>query len=128
MMEISIKSRRPDQMRYKTCGDYYYVGSKMFLDVCDQKNEDMNFLIMIHELIEEHLTKRSGITEPVIMAHDLMFEKEREEGKHDEFAEPGEDPRSPYRDAHLFAEGIEKQICEKMGIDWNEYNENLIWD
>lgn len=123
-MDYTIRTR--EKMRYNTCGDYYLVGKNMFIDVMDQKNEDKNFLIMIHELIEEHLTRKRGIKEQEIMNFDYMFEKERLEGKWDEFAEPGYDPRSPYRKEHIFSENIERLLAQELGIDWTEYGQNLI--
>lgn len=113
-------------MRYPTAGDYYLVDTTMFVDICDQNNEDKDFCIMIHELIEEHLTRKRGIKEQDIMDFDLLFEKEREEGLHDEYAEPGYDMRAPYRKEHIFSEIIERQLAQELGIDWVEYEKNLI--
>jgi hypothetical protein len=128
MDEISIKTRKPNQMRYKTCGDYFYDhGSRLLrIEICEQKNNDFEFMIGIHELIEEYITRKEGITEQNIMDFDLMFEEERKQGLHSDSDEPGDNPRSPYKDQHRFAENIERQICLRLGIDWNTYNNELI--
>ena len=106
--------------RYKTVGDYWYPQSyRMELRVSDMQNEDYEFLVMIHELVEAHLCRKRGIEEPVIKAFDEAFEARREEGNTDE---PGFDPNAPYFKEHTFATFIEAQIAEELGIDWEEYS------
>jgi hypothetical protein len=36
--------------------------------------------------------------------------------------EPGHDPKAPYNKEHIFAEKIERQIAEELGVDWEEYS------
>ena len=84
-------------------------------------NPDYEFLVSIHEQIEEHLTRRRGLTEPEIMAFDVMWEKEREKGKHEPDEEPGHDPRAPYRKEHIMAENFERMLALEMGLDWKAY-------
>lgn len=124
-MRYVIESKPNLRVVSKGCGDYFQSGNTTFIDVKEQKNKDSEFLVCLHEILEEYLTRRDGIKEEDITDFDTMFEKEREEGKHDEFAEPGEDIRAPYREQHLFAEYIERLVCEKMGLDWDKYNKEL---
>lgn len=121
-MNITIKTIPYHDQRYETCGDYFtaFDGALQFR-INDIGNEDYEFLVSIHEQIEEHLTRRRGLKEPDIMAFDLMWEKEREEGKHAPDEEPGHDPRAPYRNEHVMAENIERQLALAMGLDWNDY-------
>lgn len=116
-----------DQHRYETVGDYFVDkdGVNQFR-VSDMGNEDYEFLVAIHELIEEHLTRRRGLTEPEIMAFDEMLEKERAEGKHSDSDEPGFDARAPYQKEHTIATGIEQMLAGHMGIDWNKYDETVM--
>lgn len=107
---------------YPTCGNYKRMpggGTAFFVN--KMGNEDYAFLVLIHEMVEEHLTRRRGLTERVIMAFDLMWEKEREAGKHKPDDEPGHDPRAPYRREHVLAENIERFLAWEMGLDWDAY-------
>jgi len=117
-------------MRYPSCGDFYKIEvdnkSMTKIEVAEQINPDYEFLIMIHELIEEYLTRKRGITEESIMEFDLKFEDERDQGLHAESTEPGYDKRAPYRDEHIFAELIERLIAKELGVDWIEYEKDLI--
>jgi hypothetical protein len=126
-MDYAIEVLKKEKMRYSTCGDYYQIADTLSkFDICEQVNPDYEFLIMIHELVEEYLTRKRGITEESIMDFDLKFEDERDQGLHSEWAEPGYDIRSPYRKEHIFAELIERLIANELGVDWIEYEEKLI--
>ena len=113
-------------MRYPTAGDYYWKGPKLRFDICKQVNNDYEFLILMHELTEEYITRKRGITEQEIMDFDLLYEKEREEGLHSESDEPGHDLRAPYRQEHIFAECIERMLAYELGIDWMTYEKDII--
>lgn len=109
--------------RYETVGDYWYPQSfRMELRVSDMQNEDFEFLVMIHELVESHLCRKRGIPEPIIKAFDEAFEAKREVGNEDE---PGFDPLAPYFKEHTFATIIEAQIAEELGVDWDEYSKKV---
>lgn len=125
-MNITIKTIPYREQRYETCGDYWLGkdGSIQFR-VNDMASPDHEFLVSIHEQIEEYLTRRRGLKESDIMAFDVMWEKEREEGKHAADEEPGHDPRSPYRNEHVMAENIERQLALEMGIDWTTYSKDV---
>ena len=126
-MNITIKTIPYREQRYETCGDYFLApdGSTQFR-VNEMGNADYEFLVSIHEQIEEHLTRRRGLKEPDIMAFDLAWEKEREEGKHGDDEEPGHDLRAPYHKEHVMAENIERMIALEMGVDWNAYGKAVI--
>ena len=124
-MKIVIDFLNSEQMRYSTCGDYFYdkEGVKHF-QIIDTGNEYYNTLILLHEMTEEIISKNQGIIEQDILAHDIWHEKEFNEGR-TEIYEPGEHPLSPYADSHFFAETIERLIANKLKIDWNEYDKSL---
>lgn len=128
-MRYTVGTRLKNQMRYKTAGDYYLVGNKdngtIFVDICQQKHPHYEFLIAIHELVEQYLTESRGITEQSIMDFDLKFEEERAQGLHDEHREPGDDQRAPYRKEHRFAENIERLIAHELGINWSDYEQEI---
>jgi hypothetical protein len=122
-MNLEAKTIPYTEQRYQTCGDYWDNASGKHFRINDMGNEDYAFLVFVHELIEEHLTRRRGLTEPEILAFDLMWEKELAEGKHDVDDEPGHDSRAPYRTEHVFAENVERLLAGVMGIDWNAYGD-----
>ena len=124
-MRYLIETRKKELMNYATAGDYYIIGNKLFVDICEQVDEDYEFLIMIHELIEEYLTRKRGILEPDITKFDKQFEEERESGLWND-EEPGMDPRAPYRKEHIFAENIERLLAQELGVDWVEYSQKII--
>jgi hypothetical protein len=126
-MNIQAKTIPHSEHRYETVGDYWTDenGVTQFR-VSEMGDEDYAFLVFVHELIEEHLTRRAGIDEPKIKAFDEMFEKERDKGKHADSDEPGFDSRSPYQREHTIATGIEMMLAGEMGINWNEYNKTVM--
>ena len=112
MYNANIKTiPHPDQ-RYDTLGDYYTEGGVIQFRVSSLANNDYEFLIALHELIEKQLAKKMGITEQMIDAWDLTHEDEEE---------PGALEGCPYRDAHMIAEGIERVVATKLGVDWDHY-------
>lgn len=82
-------------------------------------NEDYEFLILLHELIETFLCKRRGITAEAVDAFDMRFERDRSEGNVDE---PGDNPAAPYYSEHQFASIIERFMAHELGVDWDEYD------
>lgn len=109
--------------RYETVGDYWYPSEeRMELRISDMENEDFEFLVLIHELVEAHLCRKRGIEEPIIKAFDEAFEAKREVGNEDE---PGFDPLAPYVKEHTFATDIELQIAKELGVDWDEYSKKV---
>jgi hypothetical protein len=108
--------------RYETVGDYWIDDEGVIqFRQSDMHNEDFEFLVSIHEQIEEHMTRRRGLKEPDIKAFDEMYEKERSEGLHSQSDEPGFDKRAPYLKEHTIATGVEMMLAGHMGVDWNEY-------
>lgn len=107
-------------------GDYFIdAWNALHIRVSDTGNDDMNFLIQLHEFIEEHLTRRRGLTEPEIQAFDEQFEREKLDGLHPENAEAGFSKGCPYLREHMIATGIEMQLAGIMGIDWQDYEEKI---
>jgi len=118
-MRIITKVVPLDWQRYDTLGDYFDNGDALHFRITDTGNDEYNKLILIHELIEELMTRHRGISEKDILEFDLKFDDSKQEG------EPGDQIDAPYRNEHRFAEMIEKMICHELGIDWIKYNEDL---
>jgi len=115
-----------EKMRYPTVGDYFFDehGTK-HIQVADMGNADFHLLVQIHELVEEHLTRKRGLTEEEILAFDIQFEKEREAGLHSHDEENGFAQDAPYRREHTIATGIEMTLAGILGIDWAEYDRTV---
>jgi hypothetical protein len=112
-----------DSQRYPTCGDYIFESNgDIRIWVSDTGNDDYNFLVAVHELIEAYLTLRRGIKEEDITAFDKEFERNREE---DNVDEPGDDPDAPYRKEHFFATNVERLLAAELNVDWATYDKTI---
>lgn len=124
MLKIEMKSIKQSEQRYETLGDWWDDENGVTqIRVTNLVNSDSEFLVCLHELIEQYLCKKRGISEESVSDHDKIFEKERAEGKWNEYAEPGDDPRAPYRKEHFTAENIERLVAGELNINWKEHCE-----
>ena len=119
-IEIYAKTVTMKEMvaRYgcESLGDYWRNHPEVInIRSFDTGNNDYNFLIILHEMIEEWLCNKRGIKEPDIQAFDNEFDKKGLEG------EPGDDPQAPYYKEHQIATIIERIVAYELGIDWNQY-------
>src|SRR5208337_804011 len=111
MLNTEIKTIPHNHQRYPTCGDYYYDFSKTIIHVSDMKNEKYEFLIAIHEQIEEFLTRLRGIKEEHITEFDKDYENQRKDGDYKE---------------HLFATIVEKLVAIELDVNWEDYEKAII--
>lgn len=126
MININILTIPIEDMRYPTCGDYWYdKQGTLQVRVADMGNEFFEKMIIVHELIEEATTKKNGITEQQIMDFDLYYEKRREQKLVPELSEPGFCSESPYRKEHTFATGVEMGMCALCNVDFLEYDKTV---
>lgn len=121
MIEIYAKSISMKEMiaRYgvESAGDYWRPRQELInIRALELGNPDYEFLIILHEIIEEYLCTKRGIKETDIQAFDQKFSEEGGEG------EPGDDKRAPYYKEHQFATKIEKLMATQMGIKWRDYS------
>ena len=122
-MKIQLKTIPHSSQRYETVGDYWVDQNGVrHIRISDMGNEDYEFLIGLHEQIEQHLCLKRGITEESISSFDIEYEKNRPDG--DE-SEPGDHPDAPYRKEHFFATNIEHMIALELGVDWKLYSERV---
>lgn len=125
MMEIRIKTLSNDKMRIPgSAGDYWYDDEGVLqIRIVDLGDEFMEKMISIHEMVEEALTKKRGLSEPDIQAFDEYYEQRRKMGLVPEDSEPGFDPNANYKNEHAFATGIELGMCALAGVSWKEYGD-----
>ena len=126
LMKILIEKIPHRSQRYDTVGDYFYDLDHLSIKVSDMKNENYEFLVAIHELIESHLCSKRKISEEDISKYDIAFEEVRAN-----FStligdqEPGDMIAAPYNKEHLFATKIEKMIADELGVDWDRYEKKV---
>ncbi len=89
------------------------------------RDERYVFLVALHELVEYELCRMKGICDERVVDFDKKFEKERLVGLHEEWEEPGDDPRAPYRKEHQFATMIERMVAQKLAVKWSEYGKTV---
>ena len=123
-MKIQLRTIPHTKQKYETCGNYWVDQNGVRqIRVSDMGNEDYEFLVGLHEQIEQHLCLKRGITEESISAFDIAYEANRPEG--DE-SEPGDHPDSPYRKEHFFATNIERMIALELGVEFAEYSKAVM--
>jgi hypothetical protein len=121
MNPIRFKTISHGEHRYSTFGDYWEYDDT--IEVRVSKTKDIyEAACFIHECVELLLLKHRGIPLSQTDVFDVMFEGEREDGKHSDEAEPGDDPRAIYRREHRFAENIERLFLAEAGIEWDDYS------
>ena len=115
-MKAEIRTIPHRCQRYNTLGDYRVLEGIMRIWVSEMGNEDYNFLIGVHELIEFYLTQRVGISEESITNFDVH---------HPELDDPGSSALAPYHKEHMLALKIEKQLAKFMGVNWSNYERRM---
>lgn len=126
-MTITIKSVPQNRIRADQAGDWWLFGDDIVVHTLETFSKDDQFRIAIHELVEAYLCRggdsRKGfyesVTEEQVCAFDYQYEAERKEGKHKEKDEPGDDPRSPYREQHSAATHVERATCHVLNIPYD---------
>ena len=121
-MRILIETIAHEKQRYPTVGDWFTdPDGTVHICVSELGNDDYAFLVGLHEMIEQRLCARRGISQEAVDAFDQKFEEERVQGLHGEDDEPGDDPRAPYRREHFFATNLEALMCGELGLNFQEY-------
>jgi hypothetical protein len=124
-VEFVISQVPHTKQRYETVGDWI-PGRPAEIRVSRMKDQRYVFLVALHELIEYELCKKNGISDNEVVAFDVNFEAERRRNLHPVEAEPGNDPRAPYREEHDFATVIEMMVAQKLGVKWSAYEKALL--
>ena len=123
IMGIEINTIPLQDQRYKTAGDWYNTlkmtmvppQEVLTISISELGNEEYEFLVAIHELVEAFLCRRRGIPHTLVDEFDLANPKQ----------EPGDLPESPYFKEHQFASKIERLLAAELGVNWNSYEAHL---
>ncbi len=119
MLNINIKTIPDKEQRYDTVGDYSKKDGIDEIMVSEMSNRQYEFLVAIHEMVEQYLCENAGITDEEITGFDVEYESKRKKG---DDSEPGENIYAPYHRQHMFAEKVEKMMADQCGIDWEVYS------
>jgi len=119
--KIIIETISHNKNRYDTVGDYYKIG-KDWRITSSKMTADMEFCVIIHELVEWYLTQKRGIKEKDITSFDIQFEKNRKKCNLDE---PGDDKRAPYYNEHQIATLFEKEMARFLKVNWKKYTNTV---
>lgn len=111
--------------RYSTCGDWLYDAEDNVIEVRVSRMTDWRseLAVALHEVIESVCCLEKDISEAQVTAFDIQYEKEREEGKHSEFEESGDDKAAPYHDEHVAASFVEREVCSQLKLDWKKHEQ-----
>jgi len=120
----TLKTAPLTEIRNNQAGDWK-IGKQVIAISAQMSNTDSELAVAIHELIEAWICKRDGITDEQVTEFDELFEKERKDGKHDQFDEAGDDPRAPYWSAHQSATDVEMLVCSALDLPWGEHENNV---
>lgn len=123
-MRIVIDTIAHVHQRYPTVGDWQFSqdGSRLGINISRMDNEDYEFLVALHEMIEAYLCRKHGITTQQVDEFDMNYEANRING--DE-SEPGAQPVAPYFKEHQAAENIERHVAVLLGVDWDTYDKHV---
>jgi hypothetical protein len=113
------------KQRYETVGDWI-PGKPAEIRVSKMKDQRYVFLVALHEMVEYELCRMNRVSDREVVAFDVNFEAERRRNIHPIDAEPGDDPRAPYRSEHEFATMIEMMVARKLGVNWSDYEKTVL--
>lgn len=121
MKIVEFHVNQPSQMRYKTVGDWYSEidketnAEKVIISTVDMGDMAMNFLVLTHEFVEYMLCNADGISQEAVDEYDFEYQDEQTE------TELGENEDAPYHKQHMIADGVERILCQLLGVEWNAY-------
>jgi hypothetical protein len=120
-MRIVIETIPHRDQRYPTVGDWQFEGDTLNVRVSEMQNEQYEFLVGMHEVIEAWLavTRSGPEVEAKLDEFDIEYEENRQLGDH---SEPGNDSQCPVYFEHQIATGIERILAGLLGVDWNTYD------
>ena len=103
---ITLKSVDPVSMRHVTAGDWEWLpNGELKCSVAEYGNEDGEFLVNLHKMVEGWLCRKAGIREDEVSAFHIS------------------NPEAPHHKQNQTATEVEKIVCEAMSIDWEAHKE-----
>lgn len=120
-MDIILTVVPQKEQRYKTVGDWF-ARPDGTVEVRSSKLSDprLEFLILVHELVEFGLCHFAGITQKEVDQFDMEHQDEQE------LVELGDLKQAPYRKQHCIATAVERLLAAELGVVWIEYEAELL--
>jgi len=120
MEEVVLRTINHEDHRYETVGDWFKrpdgsveIRSSML------SSWQLEFLILVHELIEWGLCKHEGITQEEVDKFDKKNVKLQSE------VELGDLTFAPYRKQHCLATAVERILAAELDVPWDDYETEL---
>lgn len=110
-MRYTVKTIPHERQDYETEGNYKHKNGHTKIWVSEYPDDRVNFIVFIHEAVEEYLTRYRGIKEEDITRFDI------ESGLDD----PGLSRKACYHKEHMFAVQIEKLLCKELKMSYKQY-------
>jgi hypothetical protein len=116
-MRFILETVDKKDIRNEDVGDWIPTAYGGYIKGVDLGDADMNFVLLVHELVEFYLCMKNGVTDEQVTAFDASFLASGKPG------EAGNDPDAPYAPFHDFATVVEHLIANKLGIPWETYDQ-----
>ena len=116
--QIIILSVPHSAQRYPTAGDWELVGGTLTIRVSRMPDQRMEWALALHELVEALLCTSRNITTEMVDEWDIK-------GEGAQLSEPGDDPRAPYFNEHMFATRIEEEFVNELDLNWHYYEDAI---
>jgi len=119
---LAVEVVEHEKQRYDTVGDWYTdKEGKLRVTVSRLSDWRHEFLVAMHEQIEQALCFARRIKEEAVTKFDIEHEKAWCSLMH----EPGDCPLAPYRREHFFAESVERLLAQELAVEWSEYEKEV---
>ncbi len=117
MRTIHILTKRPEEMRYETIGDWqtmreHNIDYETKISITEMGDKRMEFCLALHELIEWFLCEVNGVTEKQVDSWDMS---------HLESDDPGSENGAPYYEQHHLAIAFENLMAKLLHLNWERY-------
>lgn len=122
--KIVIKTIKPENHRYLTCGDFLYDAEDDTLTIFISRMSDWRseLAVAVHEAFESVTCLASDVKFKDIDLFDMNYEAHRKSGNS---CEPGDSPDAPYHSQHVGATWIEKEVCSRLDLPWETHERNV---
>lgn len=128
-MQIDFRVIAYSEMRYPTCGDYWEEGDVTHYRVAQLSDTKYEWLIFLHEFVENSLRQFAGVPTQEIDDYDIAYEASRQHGiAHcgcQIQEEPGMDKHCPVYWQHRIADIVERTAALALGVDWVAYGREI---
>jgi hypothetical protein len=116
-MKIQIETIPHKKQRYETLGDWQWSNAgDLQIKISQTNNEQYNFLLIVHELIEAYLCKFHKISEDTVDQWDMSHLQSRD---------PAQEVGCPYAKEHFTALRHERLLAGTLNLDWQIYEDKL---